>query len=83
VDFYFKEIHRVEASREIHRITSLLYDILVEYVDKRIEAPIIEDPNVSTPTSTSDSLSPKKDLLKKIAKIGMLHIRRLRRERLA
>ena len=41
VDFYFKEIYRVEASRKIQRITSL-YDLLVEYVDKRIETPIIE-----------------------------------------
>jgi len=28
VDFYFKEIYKVEASREIQRITSLLYDLL-------------------------------------------------------
>ena len=33
VDFYFKEIYKVEASREIQIITSLLYDLLVEYVD--------------------------------------------------
>uniref|UniRef100_A0A7C9A9N4 hAT-like transposase RNase-H fold domain-containing protein n=1 Tax=Opuntia streptacantha TaxID=393608 RepID=A0A7C9A9N4_OPUST len=60
VDFYFKKIYRVEASREIQRITSLLYDLLVEYVDKRIETPITEDPIVSTPLSTSDSLFSQK-----------------------
>jgi len=60
VDFYFKEIYKVEASREIQRITSLLYDLLVEYVDKRIETPIGEDQIVSTPLSTSDSLFSQK-----------------------
>jgi len=35
VDFDFKEIYRVEALREIQRITSLSYDLLMEYVDKK------------------------------------------------
>ena len=35
VDFYFNEIYEGEASREIERAASLLYDLLVEYVDKK------------------------------------------------
>ena len=60
VDFYFKEIYKSEASREIQRITSLLYDLLVEYVDRKVEVPIIEDLSLGTPTSTNDSPFPQK-----------------------
>ena len=35
VDFYFREIYKGEAPREIEKITSLLYDLLVEYVEKK------------------------------------------------
>jgi len=56
VYFYFKELYKCEASREIQRVTSLLYDLLVEYVDRKVEAPIVEDLTRPTPTSTSDSL---------------------------
>jgi len=33
VDFYFNEIYEDEACREIERVASLLYDLLVQYVD--------------------------------------------------
>ena len=55
VDFYSKEVYKCEASREIERLTSLLYDLLVESVDRKVEAPIIEDLTLPTPTSTNDS----------------------------
>lgn len=55
VDFYFKEIYKCEASKEIQRVTPLLYDLLVEYVDRKVEAPIVEDLTLPTPTFTSDS----------------------------
>ena len=55
VDFYLKEIYKGEATREIEKITSLLYDLLVEYVDRKVEDPIVEDHNLSTPSPTSTS----------------------------
>ena len=37
VDFYFREIYKGEAPKEIEKITSFLYDLLVEYVEKNVE----------------------------------------------
>jgi len=54
VDFYVKEIYKVEALRGIQTMTSLLYDLLVEYADKKVEVPIIEDLISPTPSSNSD-----------------------------
>jgi len=53
VDFYFEE--KCEACREIQRVTSLSYDLLLEYVDRKVEVPIVKDLTLPTPTSTSDS----------------------------
>ena len=62
VDFYFKEIYKGLASYEIERVTTLLYDLLVEYQDRKLEVTNIEDPistTVGTPSSDR-SLSQKK-----------------------
>jgi len=63
VDFYFKEIYKGEAPREIEKITSFLYDLLVEYVEKKVKVLVAEDPTLSTPSQmaqTSSDLSQKR-----------------------
>jgi len=62
----------------------LLYDLLVEYVDRKVEVPVAEDPTIPIPsqTSTSNFLFPKKCLLKKkIAKRGLPRIRKPKKGR--
>lgn len=53
VDFYFNEIYKGEASREIERVSSLLYDLLVEYIDRKFNVPEAENVTFGTPTSDS------------------------------
>jgi len=65
VDFYFKEIYESDASRKIQRITYLLYDLLVEYVDRKIEVSIVKDLILSTPTSTNESPFYRKTIFEK------------------
>lgn len=51
VDFYFNEIYKGEASREIERVSSLLYDLLVEYIDRKSRVPEVENSTFGTPSS--------------------------------
>jgi len=57
VDFHFNEIYEGEASREIERVASLLYDLLVECVDKKTNVAEVENPTYGTPANSS--LPPK------------------------
>ena len=81
VDFYFKDIYRSEASKEIQRITSLLCDLLVEYVDRKVKVSIVEDPLLLLQPPLVTLLFLKMGLLKKIAMTNMFHIRKPRKGR--
>ena len=58
VDFYFNEIYKDGASGEIKRVSSLLYDLLAEYIDRKSNVPEVENVTFETPAS-DPSLSQK------------------------
>jgi len=81
VGFYFKEIYNSRASRAIEGVTSLWYDFLVDYQDKKVEVPLVEAPISSAPTSDqSIHSSSQGGPLKKIVVTGMQHIKNQKEE---
>jgi len=78
VDFYFNEIYEGEASREIEGVASSLYDLLVEYVDKK---PMLLRLKILLMELQPTLPYPKIDFLKKIVGTDLHYIRRTKKGR--
>jgi len=82
VDFYFKEIYKSQASGKIQRITSLSYDLLVEYVVEKLKFQLLRILLFLLKLPLVTQLFSQKDLLKKIDRYAAHRtIRELRKGR--
>jgi len=82
VDFYFREIYKGGASWEIERVTFFLYDLLVEYQDKKVRFPLLMLPDLQLLLMINQSIPHlKRGPLKNIVVIGTQHTSKPKRGR--